>query len=100
MIASSDTFVGMTTDENFMIAHRVALLIEDQADNDTDGRDPRRLATDYVENVLDNGWISDMDDVPVWELVAALGHDRNDMDSLAVFAQIAALIAETTTLYG
>lgn len=91
---------GMTTDEEYEITRRIALLIEDEAENDTDGTDPKKLARDYVENVLDNGWISSGDDTPVWELVALLGYDRDDMDSLAVFHHLSQLIEENDFFNG
>lgn len=91
--ADARTVRGMTTDADYEIIRRIALFIEDEA-IEHPGGNPKDKAKAYVRNTLDNGWISDMDDTPVWELVALLGHDRNDMDSLAVFTQIAALIEE------
>lgn len=82
---------SMTTPDD-LIRDRVAALVEDQADNGEPN--PRQAAADYVENVLDNGWISSSDDTPVWELVEAMGFDRNDMDVFVVFALIDRLIHE------
>lgn len=85
----------MTTnpDTEYRIIQLVAGIIEDSYEKSSIA-DPKSLAKAYVRNVLDNGWISSMDDTPVWELIELLGYDRDDMDNLAVYHRIAELIEE------
>lgn len=89
---------GMTTTDDYRVAQLVAGIIEDteltapaDAPETWNVKEATKL---YVQATLDNGYLSSSDDTPVWDLVAELGHDRNDMDSLAVYHQIAALIDE------
>lgn len=84
----------MTTDNENRIIELTAGIIEDTAIGHEEEPDfeAKAAAKRYVYSVLDNGWVSSSDDTPVWELVELLGHDRNDMDSLRVYHQLAALI--------
>lgn len=88
----ADIVSVMTTNENDTSRH-VALLIEWNTELALDDDpNPKESAKAYVRTTLDNGWLSKDDDAPVWELVELLGYDRNNMDGLAVYHQIASLI--------
>lgn len=94
--ASSDSVSVMTTNENdFRIAQLVVGIIEDSADDanvlETNAKDAAKV---YVQAVLDNGWISSMDDTPVWELVDLLGYDPRNYDPFVVMAQVGPMIDE------
>jgi hypothetical protein len=89
-------------DTQYEIARRAALLIEDQAiadeetsDIEVKGSTPQDRVKLYVQATLDNGYISSMDDTPVWELVELLGFDRDNFDPFAAHEAIARAIDET-----
>lgn len=99
--ASSDSVTVMTTNEerDYRIAQLVAGIIEDTYETSSMAN-PKSLAKAYVQNTLDNGWISDHDDCPVWELVELLGYDPRNYDPFVVMAEIGPMIDECDLFNG